>query len=139
MLKKSKSLYFLRILFSFMDEKQKLKLIKYNKCLQENMNISLINYRLFSGKYIIYEQNGKGKEYDYYGNLEFEGEYLNGERNGKGKEYDYYGNLKFEGEYLNGKRNGKGKEYDYYGKLKFEGEYLNGERNGKWCLNYIDI
>ena len=42
----------------------------------------------------------------------FEGEYLNGKRNGKGKEYDYYGNLIFEGEYLNGKRwNGKGKEY----------------------------
>ena len=44
------------------------------------MNISLINYKNFSVKYIIYEQNGKGKEYDYDGNLEFEGEYLNGER-----------------------------------------------------------
>ena len=41
----------------------------------------------------------------------FEGEYINGERKGKGKEYDYNGNLKFEGEYLNKKRNGKGEEY----------------------------
>ena len=85
------------------------------------------------------ERNGKGKEYNYYGQLDFEGEYLNGKRNGKGKEY-----------YKNGKKwNGKG--YDYYskfiyeikegkchiieyqnnGKKLFEGEYLNGERNGK--------
>ena len=35
----------------------------------------------------------------------FEGEYLNGERNGKGKEYDWNGNLIFEGEYLNGLKN----------------------------------
>ena len=85
MLKNIKSSYFIRIIFSFMDEKQKLKLIKYNKSLQENMNISLINYKNFGGKYIIYEQNGKGKEYDYDGKLKFEGEYLNGLRNGKGK------------------------------------------------------
>ena len=34
----------------------------------------------------------------------YDGEYLNGLKNGKGKEYDYEGNLIFEGEYLNGKR-----------------------------------
>ena len=134
MFKNVKSSYFIRIIFSLMDEKQKLKLIKYNKNLQENMNISLINYKIFSGKYIIYEQNGKGKEYNYYGDLRFKGEYLNGERNGKGKEYDDYGNLIFEGEYLNGKRNGKGKEY-YKGKLRFEGEYVNDER---WKGNFYD-
>ena len=132
MLKKVKSSYFIRIIFSFIYEKQKLKLIKYNKSLQENMNISLINYKNFSGKYIIYEQNGKGKDYFYKGKIEFELEYLNGERNGKGKEYNYEGILEFEGEYLNGKRwNGKGKVYKN-GFLIFEGVYLNGERwNGK--------
>ena len=77
------------------------------------------------------KKNGKGKEYDFNGKIEFEGEYKNGERNGKGKEYNKYGKLEFEGEYLNGKRNGKGKEYNKYGKLEFEGEYLNGEKNGK--------
>ena len=51
------------------------------------MNISLINYKIFSGKYIIYEKNGKGKEINYDGYLIYEGEYINGERNGKGKEY----------------------------------------------------
>ena len=111
MLKNVKASYFLRVLFSYIDEKQKLELIKYNKSLQENMNISLINYKYFSGKYIEYELNGKGKEYTIYDDLIFEGEYLNGKRNGKGKEYWIYG-LIFEDEYLNGKRNGKGKEYN---------------------------
>jgi len=39
----------------------------------------------------------------------FEGEYLNGEKNGKGKQYDYFGNLMFEGEYLNEKKREKEK------------------------------
>ena len=47
MLKNVKASYFLRILFSFINEKQKLELIKYNKSLQENININLINYKIF--------------------------------------------------------------------------------------------
>ena len=93
-----------------MKEKIKLKIIKYNKNLQNKIDIKLINYKFYSGKYIIYENKIKGKEYQ--GNddtLIYEGEYLNGERNGKGKEYDKNGKLKFEGEYLNGKRNEKRK------------------------------
>ena len=64
--------------------------------------------------------NGKGKEYDFNGNLFFEGEYENGEiKNGN----LYYNNqLIFSGEYLNGKLwNGKGKEFDK-NRLIFEGE-----------------
>ena len=80
----------------------------------------------FEGEYLKGKKNGKGKEY-YFGKLLFEGEYLNGKKNGKGKEY-YFGEFLFEGEYLNGKKNGKGKEYDRNGKLRFEGEYINGER-----------
>ena len=49
-------------------------------------------------------------------------------KNGKGKEYNNYGELIFESEYLNGQKNGKGKEYDVYGKIIFEGEYLNGKK-----------
>ena len=68
-------------------------------------NINLIHYKFLSGKYIIYEKEGKGKEYDGNSNdLIFEGEYLNGKRNGKGKEYDDEGNIFFEGEYLDDKR-----------------------------------
>ena len=114
MLENIKASYFLRIIFSFVDEKQKLELIKYNKSLQENMNISLINYKYFGGKYVEYELNGEGKEYNDCDKLIFEGEYLNGKRNGKGKEYNNLGKLRFEGEYLNGKKNGKGKEYDFF-------------------------
>ena len=131
MLKKIKSSYFIKLIYTFVDEAQKLKLIRYNKSIQKNLDISIINYKLFNGNYIIYESNRIGKE--YIGNddtLIYEGEYLNGERNGKGKEY-LNGTLKFEGEYLNGERNGKGKEYDY-GQLIFDGEYLNGKKwNGK--------
>ena len=80
-----------------MKEGKKLKLVKYNKGLQKELNINLINYKLFSGRYIIYEANKKGKEYYYDGKLKFEGEYLNGKRNGRGKEYNYNGKLIFEG------------------------------------------
>ena len=128
MLEIFKSSYFFgKKLFSYMDIKRKLNIIKYNKALQNELDISLINYRIFSGRYIEYESKGKGKEYDYNGILRYEGEYLNGERNGNGKEYYDDGKIKFEGEYLNGKRNGKGKEYDIRGNLIFEGEYLNGK------------
>ena len=88
MLKNVKTSFFLRVLFSYVDEKQKLELIKNNKSLQENLNINLINYKYYSGRYIIYEKNGKGKEFLVDdGRLIYEGEYLNGEKNGKGKEY----------------------------------------------------
>ena len=117
------SFYFIKKLFSNVNEKIKLGVAKYNKSLQNKINISLINYKVFSEAYIIYETNGNAKKYDGYNNmLLFEGGYLNG----KGKEYNYYnGKLIFEGECLNGLRNGKGKEYNCNGKLIFEGEYLN--------------
>ena len=131
MLKNIKSSYFIKKIFSYLDEGQKLKVVKYNKRLQENIKINIINYKFYSGIYIIYVSNRFIKA--YFGaddSLIYEGEYLNGKRHGKGKEYNYKGQLKFEGEYLNGKINGKGKEYSR-GKLRFEGEYLNGKRHGK--------
>ena len=134
MLEKIKSIYFSRNLLSSLEESRKLKLIRYNKNFQNMMNLTLINYKRLSGKYIIFRNNGKGKEYDGSDNsMIFKGEYLNGKRHGKGKEYnDFNGKVIFEGEYLNGKRNGKGKEHNYYnGRIIFEGDYLNGKRHGK--------
>ena len=120
--------YFSKIIFSFLEERHKLLLIKYNKSLQMNLDISLNHYKCFSRRYIIYESNVKGKECNGSNDeLIFEGEYKKGERNGKGKEYTD-GKLIFEGEYLNGKRNGNGKEYYWHGKLRFEGEYLNDKK-----------
>ena len=120
-------------LFTYLDEKQKLKIIKNNKSLQKSINIKLLNYKLLSGKYIIKESNEIWKLYNAFNNiLIFKGNFLNG----KGKEYYSNGNLLCEGEYLNGKRHGKFKEYYLDGKLLSEGEYLN---NKKWNLKLYDL
>ena len=105
MLNNIKSIYFLRIIMTYIEEGKKLELIMYNKNIQNKLEIGIINYQFFSGKYKIIDKNGKNQVF-FGANDEmiFEGEYLNGKRNGKGKEYDYLGNLIFEGEYLNGKR-----------------------------------
>ena len=139
MIENIKSLYITKLLFSFIQEVTKLHLARFNKCLQNKLGLSLINYKLFSGYKIEYSSKNYGKQYG--GNYIYEGEFLNGKKNGKGKEYYNQNILAFEGEYLNGKRNGKGKEYynkrdddydDESNKLKFEGEYINGkEWNGK--------
>ena len=55
MLKNIKATYFIKLLFPYIDEKQKLKIVKFNKSLQNTLNITIINYKYFTGKYIIYE------------------------------------------------------------------------------------
>ena len=113
MLDNIKSSYFSLLIYSFIDIGRKLELFKYNKKIQKTLNINIINYQYFQGKYKIYEQNGEGKEFFFHNDrIAFVGEYLNGKRNGKGKEYHEHGWMMFKGEYLNGKRNGKGKEYN---------------------------
>ena len=54
MLKNIKSIYIYRIIFSFLEECTKLKFIKYNKKIQNDLNISLINYQFYSRKLIIF-------------------------------------------------------------------------------------
>ena len=152
MLKNIKSTYFIKIIFSYIDDDRLLKFIKYNKSLQHLLKIYLYHYKLYSDRYIIFNTKREGKEYDLSGNLLYEGEFLDGKRNGYGKEY-YSDQIVFEGEYLDGNKlkgkgygkdkynkgkiiyeinneNGKGKEYDIEGNLIFEGKYLNGKRNG---------
>ena len=113
-----KSSYIIKKIYSLLNERRKLEIIKYSKNIQNKLNINLINYRLLSGKKLIGNKNGICKLYNYNDNLLFEGEYLNGKKHGKGKEYNKYGDILFEGEYLNGKKwNGKGyfvntKKYD---------------------------
>ena len=134
-IKKIRSPYIMKIIFSFLNNIKKLNIIYYNKRIQNNLNINIEDYKNISQKYIIGDRNGNGKEYIKDTKiLIFEGEYLNGKRNGKGKEYER-NQLIFEGEYLNGKRNGKGKEYYFFGQLLFEGEYLNGK---KWTGKGFD-
>ena len=63
-MKNIKSTFILTKVFSIIDEQRKLDLIKYNKRLQHKININNLNYKLFGGKYIIYETKEKGREYD---------------------------------------------------------------------------
>ena len=142
MLKNIKSIVILKKVFSYLRIKRKFDLIKHNKIIQNRLDINLLDYKIYSGKYIVYEEKGKAKEFSVLtNNLVFEGGYLNGRRNGKGKEYYNYENenhnkhLKFEGNYLNGKRHGKGIKYYLNGEIKFKGEYLNGN---KWTGNGYD-
>ena len=70
-------------------------------------------------------RNGKGIEYDLFGNILFDGEYSNGYMH-DGKGYDSNNNLVYE---IN---DGCGYVKLYsYGKLMFEGEYLNGKKMEK--------
>ena len=88
-MEKIKGINIIKILFSNLNEKTKLKTIKYNKKLQKINDINLKDYKIFSGKYIKYDLDGKGREYFSDNNrLIFEGEFLKGERYGKGKEYN---------------------------------------------------
>ena len=139
MLENIKSSFFIKNLFFSLYDKTLLKLIKYSTKWQKYINISLINYIIFSGKYILYETKAEGKIYNALNDiLLYEGGIKDGKKNGKGKEYNEYGTIMYEGEYSNGKRNGKGKEYDQYGLLIFEGEYYNGKLwNGK--INNYDL
>ena len=76
MLENIKSIYFLKNVFSNMKEKRQLQIVNYNKNLQNKLDKNLSKYKIFSGKYIIYETNTIGKLYNAYNEqLIFEGEF----------------------------------------------------------------
>ena len=52
MIRDIKSEFFLIKLFSYIDEGKKLKLIRYNKKLQNILEIDLIYYKIFSKRYV---------------------------------------------------------------------------------------
>ena len=122
-----KSSFIMDSLFSFLNKKQKLKLIIYNKKLQKRLGVDIKDYQKISGKYIK-KRNGIIKEYTMANKLIFEGHYLNGKKSGLCKEFYNNGKIKFEGNYSDGKKSGKGTEFYDNGKLKFKGEYLNGKK-----------
>ena len=76
MMKEIKSSFITKRIILYIDEKRKLKLLKYCKNIRNQIGIDLIYYKLFQGKYIIYEEKGKGKEYDDNNRLIYEGEYF---------------------------------------------------------------
>ena len=126
-----KSKIILKKIFSILNDRNKFKLVLYNKRLHNYLGLDINDFKRYSGRYILIEKDGKGKEYNGYSDkVLYEGEYIKGKRNGKGKEYNEEGILIFEGEFFNNKWL-NGKEYNKYGELTFEGEFLNGLRNGK--------
>ena len=58
-----KSTFFVRLLFSHIDEKVKLKIINYNKKLQNKLEINIYHYVILSGKFVVIGQDGKGKKF----------------------------------------------------------------------------
>ena len=143
-----KSKYILKFIFSHLDRKKLLYIIRYNNAYSKIFELNLKTYKEISGRIKIGEKNGYNRIYNlHYMYIEFEGEYLNGKKNGFGKEYivdsaSYSGEdstrskLSFEGQYVNGLKNGKGKEYNKEGKILFEGEYKNGKRWNGIIRNY---
>ena len=131
MINEINSAFFKRIVFSILPTSKLFKIIKYNKNLQNLLNVNIVDFMSFSGRYVIYEKNGFGKEYNSCNDkLIYEGEYLHGVRNGKGVEYYHRRPEKlFEGEFKNGKRHGKGIEYNRIGDIIFE-KYIKMEKNG---------
>ena len=128
MIKKIYSPLLIKNICSYINIRRNMVLFKYNKKIQNYLNISINDYIKLSGIYFEGEKNGSGKEFNYENDeLIFEGEYVKGKRNGKGKEYRF-SKLKYEGNFVDGIRNGEGKEYDYNGLLIFKGEYLNGKK-----------
>ena len=75
-------------IFNYTNEKIKLEFSKYSKYLQNKLEISIFNYKVYSGKYIKEIKNGIVEEYNSYDDtLIFKGKYKHWKRNGKGKEY----------------------------------------------------
>ena len=137
MLEHIKSVYIVKLIFSFLKNKHILSLIQFSQKYQLKLEYTLDDFKKVSGKIKIGEKNGKGQEYKDK-KLVFEGTYFNYKRHGFGKEFEN-DKLIFKGEYLEGKRNGRGYEYEYLNNkqyLIFEGEYQKGKKNGKGTIYY---
>ena len=76
MLKNIKSNNLLKKIFFHLNDRKKFKLIAHNKNIQNILNIDIIDFQIFSGKYIKFDEKSKIKEYNSYNdNLIYEGEY----------------------------------------------------------------
>ena len=126
------STYIISDIFSFLDIKERLKVIKYNKSLQSKLGFNLDFFKKISGRYLLIEEVNFGKEFTLDNNiLVYIGGYKDGKRNGFGVEYDNLGTFKFQGEFINGKRNGEGNEFiKKSNDVVDSGKYKNGKRNG---------
>ena len=65
MLANIRSEYITKKILSYAIKKNIIKIFKYNNYFKTKINITLKDYKIFSGRYIIYEAKGKGKEYEF--------------------------------------------------------------------------
>ena len=112
MLNNLKSNLILKKIFCYPEEKVRLNIIKYNKTIQNKLNIDIEKYKKVSGIRRNILKNGEIKEYSLATKkLIYNGGFNNKKKNGKGKEFDLdTGYLIYEGDYINGEKNGFGKE-----------------------------
>ena len=160
LLKKIRSSYILKKIFSFIYVNHKLDIIIYNKELQNKCGLDLEYYKFISQKYRTFEPNGIIKEFSKStNNLIFQGKYINHRKEGEGIEF--YENEegkekmreKFHGLYSKGYKiigtgytirkqkyffliDNKGEEFFYNEKLCFKGDYFNGRRWNGIGYNY---
>ena len=124
-----RSVYIIKIVFSFLEENKELMILSRNKTIQKELEIDINNFKKASRIKRIISENGKGQEFlrnTKY--LIFEGEYKNGMKHGKGIEYFFNFNLGEDSGYFNWERKEEDKE-DYYLRLtKFQGEYFEGKK-----------
>ena len=82
-----KSNYILKNVFSNLYEKRKLKLLIYNKNIQDKLGLNLEYFKTISGKEHFGGRNEIGIEYKLdTKKIIFKGQYKNGIKNGKGKD-----------------------------------------------------
>ena len=133
-LKNINSNYIIMHIFSFLENRLFMDIIRNNKKLQKKLEISLETYENLCPVIIekkrdnfsfsfkddnIYRAYTKDKQY-----VIFEGKYLHGKKNGYGTEFYSNKKKKFQGEYLNGiKINGTG--YDKLGNIIYKIDYKN--------------
>ena len=104
------SSYIISDIFSLLEDRKKLKVIKYNISLQSKLECNLDFFKQISGRYLLTESINFGKEITLDNNtLVYIGGFKDKKRHGFGVEYDNLGIFKFKGEFINGKRNREGK------------------------------
>ena len=74
------SAYVLKIIFNNIEEKRKLNIVKYNKNIQNKIDINIKHYKNQCKKYFIRDKNGKVKEYNNDDYLIYEGDYQDGKK-----------------------------------------------------------
>ena len=79
------SQYIIQFIFSYIEKRRELDIIKLNKKLKQKLEVNIEDYKKESKRYKVIGEDGIERVYLLKDNvLIFEGKYLNGKKNGKG-------------------------------------------------------